>query len=174
MTAPERARLERDRRVRRIYDDGLARVAGPTMRYGLPHARRVHQALHTQGRKGRSVTVAVLDTGFWKHSNLIDDSSSQFRVKAQYDVIRHRFRAQLLRDRDYQQDVLDASGHGTHVTAVILSRATNQGRYNGIAPDARLVVVKAFNPKGSGTYADVIRGDRLGGRQRRTPTASAC
>ena len=52
----------------------------------------------------------------------------------------------------------DESGHGTHVTAIILGASTNQSKYNGIAPDAGLVVVKAFNPDGSGTYADVIQG----------------
>ena len=32
------------------------------------------------------------------------------------------------------------------------------GKYNGIAPDADLVIVKAFDSHGCGTYADVIQG----------------
>ena len=53
----------------------------------------------------------------------------------------------------------DWSGHGTHVTSVIVgSRTTDAGRYQGIAPGADVVAVKTFEPDGSGRYIDVIRG----------------
>ena len=53
----------------------------------------------------------------------------------------------------------DWSGHGTHVTSVIVgSRKTAALRFQGIAPDARVVSVKAFEADGSGRYIDVIRG----------------
>jgi serine protease AprX len=53
----------------------------------------------------------------------------------------------------------DSNGHGTHVASTILSsRRSTSGKFVSVAPDARLVVVKAFNSNGGGTYADVIRG----------------
>jgi subtilisin family serine protease len=52
----------------------------------------------------------------------------------------------------------DGHGHGAHVSSLILSnRHTRGGKYNGIAPDADLVSIKAFGDDGSGTYLDVIR-----------------
>lgn len=54
----------------------------------------------------------------------------------------------------------DQNGHGAHVSSVILSSGTTQKtqKYNGVAPDARLISVKAFDINGGGSYADVIRG----------------
>ena len=53
----------------------------------------------------------------------------------------------------------DWSGHGTHVTSVIVgSRTTAAGRYQGVAPGADVVAIKTFEPDGSGRYIDVIRG----------------
>lgn len=57
------------------------------------------------------------------------------------------------------ENIDDWSGHGTHVTSVIVgSRTTDAGRYQGVAPGADVVAVKAFDPDGSGRYIDVIRG----------------
>ena len=53
----------------------------------------------------------------------------------------------------------DDSGHGTHVQSVIASSAMEaDGTFQGIAPYAHLVSVKAFDANGQGSYADVIRG----------------
>ncbi len=53
----------------------------------------------------------------------------------------------------------DKYGHGTHVTSVILgSQRADDGTWLGVAPDANLVEVQAFDDKGSATYANVIRG----------------
>ena len=52
----------------------------------------------------------------------------------------------------------DASGHGIHVASLIVSSNTTQdGRANGIAPNANLIVVQAFDENGAGSYMDVIR-----------------
>ena len=55
--------------------------------------------------------------------------------------------------------VTDGSGHATHVSSLMLSSAlTAGGKYNGVAPGADLVSIRAFEGDGSGSYADVIRG----------------
>ena len=38
------------------------------------------------------------------------------------------------------------------------SKAKKSKNFNGVAPDADLVTVRAFDSRGVGTYADVIRG----------------
>jgi serine protease AprX len=55
--------------------------------------------------------------------------------------------------------VTDDNGHGSHINSLILSsyRAAGAGLWNGIAPDANLVSIKAFDYQGRGYYADVIR-----------------
>ena len=53
----------------------------------------------------------------------------------------------------------DDNGHGVHVISMILSsRTTPNGKHNGIAPNAKLVAIKAFDADGAGNYLDVIRG----------------
>ncbi len=53
----------------------------------------------------------------------------------------------------------DPYGHGTHVTSIAAGGAMNvSGSYLSIAPQANLVVVRAFDGTGGGRYADVIAG----------------
>ena len=53
----------------------------------------------------------------------------------------------------------DENGHGSHVTSIILNTDQNAEMvYQGIAPNAKLVSVKAFGADGGGSYLDVIRG----------------
>ncbi len=107
--------------------------------------------LHAQGIDGSGVTVAVVDTGYWSHPGLDDNASGQARVLAQYDAIADQM--------DAVGADTDSSGHGTHVTSLMLSSAQAAGgKYNGVAPGADLVSIKAFAANGAGTYLDVIRG----------------
>ena len=53
----------------------------------------------------------------------------------------------------------DPYGHGTHVTSIAAGGAQNiAGQYLSIAPQANLVMVRAFNGTGGGRYVDVIAG----------------
>ncbi|MCX7065182.1 MAG: S8 family serine peptidase, partial [Proteobacteria bacterium] len=93
-------------------------------------------ALHDGGVNGAGITVAVLDTGFWRnHEWLRQDLDGQDRVLAEYDAI-----------TDTSGKAVDESGHGSHVTSVIASsRLADSGHAMSIAPMARLVEVKAFD-----------------------------
>jgi hypothetical protein len=99
--------------------------------------------------------------GLWKQSGIIDDLRGEYRILAQYDVIRARTDSDYPGDPpDYDDDIKDYNGHGTHVAAVAVdSDVTDQvDAYQGVAPGAGVVAVRVFDEDGMGTYADVIQG----------------
>ncbi|MEQ9464306.1 MAG: S8 family peptidase [Haliea sp.] len=110
--------------------------------------------LHLHGITGRGVTVAVLDSGLWEHPALALDTRGKPRIAGRYDAIRNIV----------GQPVLDASGHGTHMSSVIshseevLTNSKPSGTWKGIAPDVNLVAVKAFDEDGQGEFLDIVRG----------------
>jgi subtilisin family serine protease len=109
--------------------------------------------LHAEGTTGAGVTVAVLDTGYWKHEATDRTTSGAWRVLVQYDAERNAV------DMINGSVTSDMNGHGSHVTSSILNTETTpEGQFLGVAPDARLVSVKAFGTNGGSTYATVIRG----------------
>ncbi|MCA9924183.1 MAG: S8 family peptidase, partial [Anaerolineales bacterium] len=108
--------------------------------------------LHDQNITGMDVTVAVIDTGYWQQRNLNNNTDKDGRVLAQYDAIADSF------DQWGAYAESDDHGHGAHISSIILSSGqAPDGAYNGVAPDANLVVVKAFDENGAGSYLDVIR-----------------
>ena len=152
---PFRGLDERDlpgrlRRLRRCRD-----LLHHHVRRRRPDAgRRERQAyLHTLGIKGRDIGVAVIDTGYWKLDSLDKDSAGNGRVAAQYDAINNVVVS------NWAPVSTDTTGHGTHVTSLIASsrKKTSNGPYFGVAPDARIISIKAFGEDGSSTYATVIR-----------------
>ena len=110
--------------------------------------------LHTLGIQGRDVGVAVIDTGYWKLDSLDKDSARQRPRRGA--VRRHQQRGAEHTGRRSRTDI---NGHGTHITSLIASsRKDGSGRYFGVAPDARIISIKAFGEDGSSSYATVIRG----------------
>ncbi len=111
-------------------------------------AHEVHEA----GYLGTGVSVAFLDSGLFPHHNILHDADGRYRLLAQYDA---------MKDHEYAWNLIptDEHGHGGHVSSVALSSAqADNGRYNGIAPNAQIVSVRVFDQTGTGSYADVIRG----------------
>lgn len=110
--------------------------------------------LHRRGITGAGVAVAILDSGLWEHPSLALDTQHRDRVIGRYDAIKDRTGS----------EVFDESGHGTHMTSVlahsgrVIKEGRHDGSYMGIAPDARIVAVKAFNKAGQGDFLDIVRG----------------
>ena len=101
------------------------------------------------GVTGNGVTVAVLDTGLTPVNGLQFDGHLQPRVLAGFDAIQNKV----------VTTPADGNGHGTHLTGIIMnSDMALDGTQTGVAPNARLVDVKAFGDDGSATYLDVITG----------------
>ena len=93
---------------------------------------------------GRGVGIAVIDSGL--------EMSAEFqgRVTAFYD---------MTGGRTVATSPFDDYGHGTHVAGAIggsgaLSRWYD---YRGLAPNVRLIVLKALDKTGAGYTSDVIR-----------------
>ncbi|SFB23173.1 Serine protease, subtilisin family [Amycolatopsis marina] len=93
------------------------------------------------GHTGKDVTVAVLDSGI--------------------DAAHPDLAGTVTQTKDFTGtgSTDDRVGHGTHVAATIAgSGAASEGRYTGVAPDARLLVGKVLDDHGQGQMDDVIAG----------------
>lgn len=89
--------------------------------------------------KGKGVTVAVLDTGLWKHRDLPDPTfAANFSSSA---------------------SVYDKQGHGTHVAGTIGARLDGAGVV-GYAPECNLGAVKVLGDDGTGDSQSIARGIR--------------
>ena len=129
--------------------DGFLPDSKPTF---FPSLIDVHR-LHDEQITGADVTVAFIDTGLSTDTGLSRGGKGRKRVLASYDARTDT----LLSEKDIKKGN-DLNGHGSHVTAVAVGSRHIHGKFNGVAPDAEVVVVKAFGEQGEGTYADVIRG----------------
>ncbi|MGA2189853.1 MAG: S8 family peptidase [Steroidobacteraceae bacterium] len=127
-------------------DDGTA-VATPTSLYQTDYALETGAStLQAAGTTGKGVTIAVVDTGLWMAAPTQNLAS---RVLASLDVT----------VTPSVPVTGDPYGHGTHITSIAAGGAENiAGGYFGIAPNANLVIVRAFDGTGEGTYANVIAG----------------
>jgi serine protease AprX len=113
----------------------------------LSYAEYTHPALvgapeaHKAGNTGKGVTVAVVDTGLWWESDTMLSKAPKFR----YDATSAP-----------QND--DPNGHGTHLSSIIGSnRMASNMVYEGIAPNADIGAVRAFNYDGSSSYISAIK-----------------
>lgn len=112
---------------------------------------------------GAGVTVAVLDTGanlqhpdlagaLWTNpgeipGNGIDDDRDGFVDDVNgVDIV------------NADGDPSDDEGHGTHVAGVIAARANNRIGGAGLAPEAKVMVVKVLNSHRSGSAGDLAAG----------------
>lgn len=90
--------------------------------------------------KGKGSIVAVLDTGC---QTTHPDLSGQ--IYGTYNAI------------DGSTNVTDTDGHGTHVSGIIAAKDNDIGII-GVAPEAKLFIVKVDSSNGSWYYSDIIKG----------------
>ncbi len=90
--------------------------------------------------KGEEITVAVLDTGCQTdHPDLIDATIQGWNF------------------HDDIQPVADGNGHGTHVTGTITANNNDVGVV-GVAPLAKVLVIKVLGDEGEGYFESVAKG----------------
>ena len=88
--------------------------------------------------KGAGVTVAVIDTGV---SKVTDLKSTKFAKG--YDFVNNK------------EDASDDNGHGTHVAGTIAQSTNNGYGVAGIAYEASVMPLKVLSGSGGGTVADI-------------------
>jgi serine protease AprX len=102
------------------------------------------EAIRTYGLTGKGVTVSVIDTGIYRHYDLIYPTN---RIIAFQDFVNGR------------TVPYDDNGHGTHVAGAIAGNGSaSSNYYSGVAPEANLVGVKVLNAQGSGSLSNVVAG----------------
>ncbi len=98
--------------------------------------------LHNKGITGQKINIAVIDTGI----NGIDAELKDSCI-FQYDIIGGR------------KYPYDDNGHGTHVAGIISAKGIyKNGMYKGIAPDSKIVSIKALDKTGKGSFDNFIKG----------------
>ncbi len=130
----------------------------PSLDLDFAHAPSLIGAndLHRSGVDGRGITIAFIDSGYWDVPGMNRTPEGEYRILAEHTVLpQTEFESML---SEYGAEVIiDEHGHGTHVTSIAASsEQIEDGRFMGVAPNANLVAVRAFNREGQGTYADVI------------------
>ncbi len=90
---------------------------------------------------GQGVTVAVVDTGIRKGTDL-----AKTCFVSGYDFV------------NSDTDPIDDNGHGTHVAGTVAQSTDNGVGVAGVAYKSCLMPVKVLDATGSGTYADVASG----------------
>ena len=98
------------------------------------------------GYDGAGVGVAIIDSGSSAYlDDLSDGSNGGPRVDQFVDFVNGRKKA------------YDDYGHGTHVAGIIAGNGFDSGGLRtGIAPAARLIVLKVLDDSGQGRISDVI------------------
>ena len=112
-------------------------------------------AAHAAHNFGDAVTIGFLDTGLDQLQGtstglgLSTDLYGRDKFWGTYDAINNTL-------SNYSNE---ESGHGTHVASIAANSDYDvYGKVYGVAPNAALVGIKAFDHEGKATYADVIRG----------------
>jgi len=93
------------------------------------------------GITGKNIGIAVLDTGISNHIDLNDN---------------------LVYFKDYinmRKTAYDDNGHGSHVSGIIAGNGyKSKGRFKGIAPDSKIIMLKCLDKNGNGKIDNAEKG----------------
>lgn len=93
------------------------------------------------GITGKNIGIAVLDTGISNHIDLNDN---------------------LVYFKDYinmRKTAYDDNGHGSHVSGIISGNGyKSKGRFKGIAPDSKIIMLKCLDKSGNGKIDNAEKG----------------
>lgn len=119
----------------------------PTRAYNGTNVEKINaHKVWDLGYTGEGIIVAVIDTGVnADHVDLKDHLWSDSQGRHGKNTL----------DNNY--DITDRDGHGTHCAGTVCGDGTS-GTITGMAPDAKLMAVKALGDEGEGTVESLIAG----------------
>lgn len=135
LSSGEIEKLKKDPNIRYVEPNGKAYIDSQSVPWGIAriNAIPVHSFYN-----GNGVKVAVIDTGIdYTHPDLSNNYIGG------YDYVNE------------DNDPIDDNGHGTHVSGTIAAEDNNIGVV-GVAPEAKIIAVKAFNSSGTGFISDIV------------------
>ncbi|HZJ58000.1 MAG TPA: S8 family peptidase [Clostridia bacterium] len=98
--------------------------------------------LNKSGYKGKGIGIAIIDTGIYPHADFLRPGN---RIKEFKDFV------------DKKDSPYDDNGHGSFVAGVAAGNGyLSRGKYQGIAPEADIIALKALNKDGSGNTSDIL------------------
>jgi len=151
--------------VEYIYEDrnvSIPKVKGfPDVFGPWPNATETIHAdkLWDLGLLGDNITVGIIDTGVdSNHPDLDDQDDNETtldpKIIAFKDLVNNRDDL----DPTDGMSAYDDNGHGTAVAGIISGTGVlSNGSIRGVAPNSRLVVVKALDAKGDGSVSDLVK-----------------
>ncbi|MCX7883637.1 MAG: S8 family peptidase [Caloramator sp.] len=103
---------------------------------GINHAKKFNLT-------GKGISIGIIDTGVFPHPDL---TNSKNKIVYFNDLINGYLKP------------YDDNGHGTFISGCIASSGfMSNNFYSGIAPDASICMVKAFDSSGHGFMSDIIK-----------------
>ena len=147
--------LKQDNRIERIYYDAVVNIQLQNSRGIINSTQIYNRMINGVNITGANQTICIIDTG-------INASLNEFngKVVGQYCFcsLNEGATANCCSGNSAQNSsAADNNGHGTHVAGIAAANGTN-GNIIGIAPDAKLVIIKTMNSSGSGSSSDIISG----------------
>jgi serine protease AprX len=139
--------------VRAVTPDSRVRVqgaaSGGAIRSVYPRAINA-DAAWKRGITGRGVTVAVLDTGV--ATNVADLAGRLVQVR---DDLTGQTRP--CKNLSGELDCNDRYGHGTFIAGLVAGNgASSDGKWKGVAPEARILSVKAAGADGAADVSNIL------------------
>ncbi len=113
-----------------------------------PASVGAREAAALYGVSGAGVGVAVIDSGSNAHADL------QGRVAIAVEFFEDRYGQPVTSESG---SPYDKYGHGTHVAGLVAGSGRVVGDFGGVAPGARLVILKALGSSGTGKVSRVLR-----------------
>lgn len=138
MTEAEAEKLLADPSVKAIEEDIVFSLSAQSEGWGIPQIKA--PTAWTSGFTGKDVKIAIIDSGISKHEDLV--------ISGGYSAING-----LETSASYADD----QGHGTHVAGIIGAKNNSIG-LRGVAYEAQLYAVKAFDSNGDAYLSDLIEG----------------
>ncbi len=103
-----------------------------------------------QGVRGAGITVGVIDTGIDPAHPALVDNYRGTQADGSFD---HSY--SFFDPINRRTEAYDDHGHGTHVAGTVAGGAAD--RIIGMAPDAQVIAAKAFDARGGGNTATILR-----------------